>query len=371
VRRAILAPAMDGRPSRTVHGRLSTSLAETPATYAIAAICVAALAWVEAHGSSTDVATLVRFGALERGRVWAGEPWRLLTAPFLHVGWFHLGWNVAAGIPWCRPVERALGSRRFLLVYLASAVGASALSLLGQDVPSAGASGALFGVVGATLALHRRALGSWRAFAASRPAQRVILTILAFSVLGGLLLPLDQLAHAGGLAVGAAAAWLLTRPAPARAWPWVAFSAAIAALAVAACWPRSTMSRFQAEEVERSVGAALRSKDPAAARRLLAGAEAAHHDSDRLRLYGAYLRVQEDDLEGAIVALRTLRSANDPAVRGEAAALARDVTRNLAYRHLTGDGAPRNPWRALAYLQEACALGDEESCRGANDLPAR
>lgn len=309
------------------------ALAETPFTYTLAAACIATLAWVEAHGSSTDVATLVRFGALERGRIASGEPWRLLTAPFLHVGWFHLAWNVAAGVPWCRPVERALGPWRFLLLYLASALGASALSVLGQDVTSAGASGALFGVVGATLALHRRALGSWRAFAASGPARRVILAIVAFSVLGSLVLPLDQLAHGGGLAVGAAAAWLLTRPAPARAWPWAGFGAALAALAVAASWPRASMSRFEAAELGRSLDAALRA----------------------------------NDLEGAIGLARTLRSAADPSVRAEATRLAREVARVLARRHLDGGDS----WLGLAYLDEACALGDARSCREASEASSR
>jgi rhomboid protease GluP len=356
------------RPSLTVHRRALSALAETPFTYTLAALCVATLAWVEAHGSSTDVATLVRFGALERGRVASGEPWRLLTAAFLHVGWFHLAWNVAAGVPWCRPVERALGSWRFLLVYLASALGASALSVLGQDVTSAGASGALFGVVGATLALHRRALGSWRAFAASGPARRVILAIVAFSVLGSLVLPLDQLAHGGGLAVGAAAAWLLTRPAQARAWPWVAFAAALAALAVAASWPRASMSRFEATELERSLDAALRADDVGAARALVARAAAGHHDSERLRALRAFLLAGEGDLEGAIALARTLRSADDPAVRAEATRLTRDLARRLARRHLDGGG---DSWLGLAYLDEACALGDARSCREASAASPR
>jgi rhomboid protease GluP len=347
------------------------SVVQTPLTFVLAGACVAALAWVEAHGSSTDTATLVRYGALERGRVWSGEPWRLVTAPFLHAGWIHLAWNVAAGVPWCRPVERELGSRRFLLVYLASAVGASALSLLGQDRPSVGASGALFGVVGATLALHRRALGSWRAFAASGPARRVILAILVFSVLGGLALPLDQLAHAGGLAVGAAAAWLLSRPSPARALPWVAFAAVLAALVVAAAWPRASMSRLQAAELERSLHAALTAHDAPAAGRLLARAEAGHHDSERLRYYRALLLVQEGDLEGAIAVARRLRAADDPAVRTEATKLARDVARTLGYRFYTGDGARRDPWLGLAYLEEACALGDAQSCDEARTISDR
>ena len=144
--------------------RAVAAIAATPVSFALAAACVAFLGWVETHGSSTDPEILVRFGALERGRVWDGQPWRLLTAAFLHIGWVHLAWNVAFGVLACRLVERALGSVRFLFVYLASALGASALSLLGQDAIAAGASGPLFGVVGAILALHRRGLPSWRAF---------------------------------------------------------------------------------------------------------------------------------------------------------------------------------------------------------------
>src|SRR5512146_890424 len=136
--------------------RAVAAIAATPVSFALAAACVAFLGWVETHGASTDPEILVRFGALERGRVWDGQPWRLLAAAFLHIGWVHLAWNIAFGVLACRLVERALGSVRLLVVYLASALGASAASLLGQDEIAAGASGPLFGVIGTILALHRR-----------------------------------------------------------------------------------------------------------------------------------------------------------------------------------------------------------------------
>ena len=356
---------MPPRPVNAVRDRLLGPVARTPLSFAIAAVCLAALVWVELHGASTDPATLVRFGALERGRVRSGEVWRLLSGPFLHAGWLHLALNLLVGVPWCRLVERALGPPRFLLVYLASALGASSLSLLGQDAVSVGASGALFGVVGATLALHRRALGSWAAFGRSDAARKTLLGIAVWSVLGALLLPLDQLAHGGGLATGAAAAWLLSRPRPARARPWITLVAALAALAAGAAWPRAGASRFEATELEQALRDALRAKDVPAARRLVARAAARGHDSERLRSYRAFLHVQEDELEEAMRLLRPLRSAGEPAVRAEAAELARGVAKQLAYRYGTGDGAPRDRWLARAYLEEACALGDEESCRSA------
>jgi membrane associated rhomboid family serine protease len=359
---------MAPRTSLTVRDRLLAPVAATPLSLALAAACVAMLGWVEAHGSSTDPATLVRFGALERSRVWSGEVWRLLAAPFLHVGWIHLAWNVLMGIPWCRPVERVLGPSRFLLVYLASAVGASALSLLGQDVVSAGASGPLFGVVGATLALHLRAVGSWRAFLASRAARRVLAGLAAFSIVGGLLLPLDQLAHGGGLAVGAVAAWLLSRPRPAHAVPWIGLAAVLAGLTLAAAWPRETVTRFEGRELEKALHQALLARDVPAARELVARAEARRHESERLRYYRALLLVQEDDLESAIPIARSLLDAKEPALREEATKTTREMAKLLGYRHYTGDGAARDPALGLAYLEEACGLGDEESCRNARKI---
>lgn len=340
--------------------------AATPLSFALAAACVAALAWVEAHGPSTDPEVLVRFGALERGRVWAGEPWRLLTAAFLHVGWLHLAWNVSFGVLACRLVERALGSARLLLVYLSSAVGASALSLIGQDRIAAGSSGALFGVVGAILALHRRGLGSWRAFLRSGAtlwlAGGILVIAAAAPVLG---VRVDHLGHLGGLSTGAAAGWLLSSRRPGRARAWAALGAALLAAVLGAAWPRGAASRLEGERLERAVVAALRDRDTAAARAALALADARAWRSERLGYYRALLLVQEGDLEGALAEARPLVGSADPEVAREARRTASGVAKTLAYRSYTGKGAPRDPRRALGYMDEACALGDEESCGNA------
>jgi membrane associated rhomboid family serine protease len=347
-------------------------IAETPVSLAIAAVGVAFLAWVEAHGSSTDRGTLVRFGALERGRVWDGEPWRLLTGAFLHVGWIHLAWNTVFGVPACRLVERALGSRRLLLLYLASALGASALSLLGQDRIAAGASGPLFGVVGAILALHRRGLPSWRAFVRSGATLWLAGGVAALTAVAPLLgVHVDHLAHLGGLATGAAAGWLFSSPRDRRVLPWLAFGAALGALVIAAAWPRAGASRFEGEQLERALDEALRGGDALAARRALARADARGWRSDAVGYYRSLLLVREGDLEGALDAARPLLRSADPAVAREAARTVVGVAKTLAYRHYTGDGAVRNPWRALAFMEEACGLGDEESCRNARRVRGR
>jgi len=339
--------------------------AETPLSFALAAIGVAVLVWVEAHGSPADRETLVRFGALERGRVWAGEPWRLLSAVFLHVGWIHLAWNTVFGVLACRLVERALGSAGLLVVYLASGAAGSAASLLGQDEVSAGASGALFGVVGAILALHRRGLPSWRAFFLSHATWWLLGSIVVLGALAPFFVRLDHLAHAGGFAAGAAAAWLLSGPGPRRALPWAAFGAALAALVLAAIWPRAGVTRFEGAALEQALDAALREGDALAARRALARADARGFSSDGLGYYRALLLVQEGDLPGALRVARPLVRSEDPEVAAEAAKTVIGLAKTLAYRHYTGEGAPRNPWLAISFMEEACALGDEESCGNA------
>jgi hypothetical protein len=220
-------------------------------------------------------------------------------------------------------------------------------------------------MLGALLALHRRALGGWRPFLASRATRSLLLGIAVTAAGASLVVPVDHLCHAGGAVAGAAGAWLWTRPAPARAWPWAFAGAALAAVVVAAAWPRAGLTRLQRAELERDVHAALVARDPAAARALVARAAAAGHDSERLASYRALLLVQEGDLERALDAARPLRAARDPAVRAEGDRIVAGVARVLAYRAYTGDGAPRNPWRGLSLLDEACGAGDAESCRNA------
>jgi membrane associated rhomboid family serine protease len=89
-----------------------------------------------------------------------GDWWRLLTAAFLHAGLLHILFNMWA-LWWLGAiVENALGHWRFLLLYLASALAGSAGALVwSPDKPVVGASGAIFGLLGAGLVLEYRATG--------------------------------------------------------------------------------------------------------------------------------------------------------------------------------------------------------------------
>lgn len=174
-----------------------------PITVLLFALCIAVFVAAERTGSTTDIDTLLRFGATWRGRVWEGEWWRLFTSMFLHIGWLHLVWNVLAGFRWAAPIEKALGAARYLALYLASGVAGSALSVIGQDAVSAGASGALFGVIGADLVITRGRLGSWRALW-DTPQERKKLMSVGLWFLIGPWAGFDNYAHAGGLMVGVA-----------------------------------------------------------------------------------------------------------------------------------------------------------------------
>jgi rhomboid protease GluP len=186
------------QPSPNIRDRIKLA----PVTYGICLTNVLYFLYVEVHGGSTDVLNLVRFGALERSHVWAGEYWRFVTPIFLHIGWVHMGWNTYCLVGWCSPVERVLGSGRFAVTYLIAGIAASATSLLCHDSISAGASGAAFGIVGMTLALRYGALGSYTAFVEDAWVRRTAVTIVVWTIIGLTAVRMDNFAHAGGLLAG-------------------------------------------------------------------------------------------------------------------------------------------------------------------------
>ncbi len=130
-----------------------------------------------------------------------GEQWRLFTAMFLHAGLLHLLFNAYALSIFGNAVEQELGGRRFLTIYLATGLFASAASYaFGEPTAvSVGASGALYGLFGVFLAYNwrRRAL----AFHAARA--RSAITLIAINLLFTFAVPnIDWRAHVGGLVAG-------------------------------------------------------------------------------------------------------------------------------------------------------------------------
>lgn len=165
------------------------------------------------------------------------EWWRLLTSAFQHIGPLHLLLNMY--ILWIlgMGIERSVGHTRYLALYLVSALGGSAAVMLySQNAVTAGASGAIFGLMGAYGVVA----------AAMKLEFRGIALLIGLNIVVSVLVPgVSLAAHVGGLVVGALGALalvVLPRRLPAsvgrggrEAVSWVAMI--VVALAVAGvCW---------------------------------------------------------------------------------------------------------------------------------------
>jgi membrane associated rhomboid family serine protease len=138
---------------------------------------------------------------LDKGAIAEGEYWRLWTVTLLHGSLLHLGFNMYALYLAGPIVERWYGSVRFLMIYLAcAAAGSTASFVFGGDVPSVGASGAIFGLFGLLLAagrIHHPVDRQGRMLVSQLGFLIVINIVFGFAVQG-----IDNAAHLGGLAAG-------------------------------------------------------------------------------------------------------------------------------------------------------------------------
>ena len=143
-------------------------------------------------------------GALFGPAVAAGDWWRIITAAFLHAGPIHLLFNMLAIWWFGRPVESVLGPARFIGVYFASALAGSAGALLfSPTTPTVGASGAIFGLLGAGLVLERKRVYVFGGTAILFIAFNLILTFTISNIsIGG---------HLGGLLGGMVCMLILLR----------------------------------------------------------------------------------------------------------------------------------------------------------------
>jgi len=150
-------------------------------------------------GSPTSDRTFRRFGALV-SPLPASQWWRLITAMFVHFGFLHILFNMLALFLFGGVIEQRYGKLRYLMLYLGAGVLGSATSLAYSHAAlSAGASGAIFGIIGAVLAVavwNRRLPGMSRQI-------RSLLFLIGINVFFGLSAPLiDLRAHIGGLIGG-------------------------------------------------------------------------------------------------------------------------------------------------------------------------
>lgn len=161
-------------------------------------------------GRTEDAAYMMEHGAMYVPYLLEnGERYRLFSSMFLHFGITHLVNNMVTLVVMGKAVERFLGKIRFAIIYLLSGLGGNLLSLYGEILfenyhVSAGASGAIFGLTGALLAMS---LSKRYRYVINR--QSIIFIVILNLYLGFTSQGVDNLAHIGGLITGFLVAMLL------------------------------------------------------------------------------------------------------------------------------------------------------------------
>ncbi len=220
-------------------------------------------------GGSSNTEVLIRMGAKVTPLIAAGEYWRLFTSMFLHIGLMHLAFNGYALLAIGTELERLFGHGRFLAIYLLSGLMGSLASYAFSYSLAAGASGAIFGLIGALgafFAIHRERLGAW-----GRNRLINIAFLIALNLFLGFTQPgIDNLAHIGGLLAGLGLGWAMTprykldpvrmqvvdRNQPSRYWPALVLAVGVLVSGTALATvvhrdsPRSQLLRGQ-EAIER------------------------------------------------------------------------------------------------------------------------
>lgn len=217
-----------GNAPRTVAG---AALIDRPIVtpVLIAINVVAFLTTAVQAGSAIDVSASQTFvdGALIPAEVASGQYWRLLTSGFLHGSLIHIAANMLSLYFLGGPLERILGRGRFLVLYLVSMLG-SAVSVMLFSLPvslTIGASGAIYGLLGALVVAFKR----------MRADLRSLIVVVAINFWITFQFPgISWQGHLGGLVAGAiiGAAMVYPPPRTRAAWQWGTVAATVVVLLV-------------------------------------------------------------------------------------------------------------------------------------------
>ena len=161
-------------------------------------------------GGSTNSQTLLAFGVKSNSEIAQGQWWRFVTPIFIHIGMLHLFFNSYALWIVGPQVEKLYGSERFAILYiLTGAAGVFGSYYYHPAVPSAGASGAIFGLFGVLLVFGIRYRTAIPPFF-KRAVGTGVLPVIVINLIIGFTIPqVDNAAHIGGLLAGAALASLV------------------------------------------------------------------------------------------------------------------------------------------------------------------
>lgn len=179
--------------------------------------------FLEFIGNTENAGFLLKYGAVYVPNVVYGhEYYRLLTAVFLHFGIDHLVNNMIVLFVLGDNLERALGHVKYLIFYLLCGVGANICSIFSElhsesFAVSAGASGAIFGVIGGLLYAVAVNKGQLEDLSTRQLVFMIVLSLyLGFTSSG-----VNNVAHVTGLCIGVMLAMILYRkPKPKEETPW-------------------------------------------------------------------------------------------------------------------------------------------------------
>jgi len=166
----------------------------------------------EAFIKSASGGVLNDFGALVPSLVRAGQWWRLVTFNFLHIGLMHLMFNSSALFSIGPQVEGIFGSQKFVFAYVATGIGSGVASWMFLPAGTAGASGAIFGLIGLMAVYGYRLGGSF-----GRGLMRQMLIWGGIGIMFGFFIGANNVAHVGGFVAGAALGFVLEPVAPSTA----------------------------------------------------------------------------------------------------------------------------------------------------------
>lgn len=180
-----------------------TPIGKPLVTYSIIGI-TAAIFLLQFLNGINEVAN--QWGMWPVGIAIGGEWWRLLTAAFLHGSFLHIAFNMYVLFALGPTLERILGHGRYLVLYVLAALGGAVASYVFSDfrTVSVGASGAIFGLMGALIVAGRRL---------RYDIGQVVVLLLINVVIGFISPGVDWRAHLGGLVTGAVVAAIFVLPA--------------------------------------------------------------------------------------------------------------------------------------------------------------
>ncbi|MCL1790249.1 MAG: rhomboid family intramembrane serine protease [Peptococcaceae bacterium] len=180
---------------------LKTYVKTFPVTCSLITLIVIVFLMMTLAGGSTNEGVLLRFGANYAPLIQKGEYWRLVTCNFLHIGFMHLALNSVALIALGGMAETLFRRFKYSVLILLSGFFAALTSyMFHPNSISAGASGAVFGIVGAILIT---ALRNQR-FRASGLTSSLVFLVVINLIFGFMTDYVDNAAHIGGLVAGLA-----------------------------------------------------------------------------------------------------------------------------------------------------------------------